>query len=265
MTKILAGMLVALALGAMAPAAQAQAAYAAKDVNLRAGPGRDYPVVAIVPSGAALAVQGCLSDYAWCDVIAGPERGWVYAGNIDYAYGDAYVPLASYGPALGIAIVGFVLFDYWNRFYVHQPFYRDRERWEHHAPPRPRAPAPRREGPVLPAAPQLRPSPPPALSPVPRGQRPPHVTPPIRQQGPASRQPPAPTRPYAPQRPPAPALQPAPVRPAPPARVSPPAQHTAPHIAPQRDGARAPQTPGREGRGPGTHRPGPPDRGELSR
>lgn len=49
-------------LAALPFSAQAQLAYAAKDIHLRAGPARDYSVVAIVPAGFEVTVLGCLSD-----------------------------------------------------------------------------------------------------------------------------------------------------------------------------------------------------------
>ncbi len=204
MRKHLTRMVLAVACAGWSLAAQAQVAYAVKDVNLRAGPARDYPVVAIVPQGTGLEVHGCLSDYAWCDVMAGPYRGWVYAGNIDYAYQGGYVPLLSYGPQLGIAIIGFVLFDYWNRFYVNQPFFRDRAHWEHRAPYVPRR-LPQRAPPAPPAG--LLPPPgarPPARILPPRGPQPParvqppaYIQPPARVQPPAHIQPPGRVQPPA--------------------------------------------------------------------
>jgi hypothetical protein len=71
----------ALALTGVAQA-QGSVAFAAKDIHLRAGPGRDHAVVAVVPAGSELQVQGCVTDNRWCEVVAGGSRGWVYAGNI---------------------------------------------------------------------------------------------------------------------------------------------------------------------------------------
>ncbi|MEQ1516436.1 MAG: SH3 domain-containing protein [Usitatibacteraceae bacterium] len=63
---------------ALVPAtATAEWGRTAKDVNLRAGPASDYPVVTRLPRGIDISVEGCLSDYRWCDVVAGPDRGWV--------------------------------------------------------------------------------------------------------------------------------------------------------------------------------------------
>lgn len=116
--------------------AQEQVAYTAKTVNMRAGPARDYPVVAVLGPGLQILVEGCLADYSWCDVVYGPSRGWIYAGNINYDYQNQYVPLLSYGPVIGLAIIGFGFNDYWNRYYRDRPFFAHRHRWEGHPPPR---------------------------------------------------------------------------------------------------------------------------------
>src|SRR6185437_12112812 len=77
-----AALLVALGLPM---AAVAQMAQTSKWVNLRAGPAPDYPLVAQLPPATPLSVQGCVSDFSWCDVITPDQlRGWVYAGNLLY-------------------------------------------------------------------------------------------------------------------------------------------------------------------------------------
>lgn len=133
---IAAGLL-AMALSMAAAGAVAQEAYTAKSVHLRAGPGRDYPVVAILPAGMQLWVQGCVSDYSWCDVVVGSDRGWVYAGNIQSYYdgSSGYVPLWPYGAWFGIAVYPFVINDYWGRYYYNRPWYPQLHRWGDHRPP----------------------------------------------------------------------------------------------------------------------------------
>lgn len=138
--------------------AQAQRVYASVSVHLRAGPAPDYPVVAIVPAGVAISVQGCLGDYTWCDVVIGPDRGWMYAAYIMYPYYGRDVPVIYYGPRIGISVVGFVLPDYWRAHYRTRYFYRDRDRWEYryrtrrvgppsHGPREQHPPRPRQHGP----------------------------------------------------------------------------------------------------------------------
>lgn len=127
--------LLALALGALPVAASAQQlAYTAKHVNLRAGPDRYYPVIAVLPPSAAVSVYGCLPDYRWCDVSYGYDRGWVYAGNLRYPYQGGYVVFPGIAPVLGIAVFAFVLDDYWSRHYHDRPFYGERHRYEARPP-----------------------------------------------------------------------------------------------------------------------------------
>jgi uncharacterized protein YraI len=171
MRRLGAAILLAMAFVALPALAQEQLAYTSKDVHLRAGPGREYPVVAILPTGTEIYVQGCLSDYSWCDVIAGVDRGWVYAANIDYAYQDSYYPVLDYGAALGIGVIGFTLFDYWGMYYPGRPFYRDRDWWvQHPRPPHQGGPGGQRPPPqyVVPG----RQRPPPPQQGHPGGQRP---------------------------------------------------------------------------------------------
>jgi uncharacterized protein YraI len=96
---------------------------------MRAGPARDYPVVAVLAGGVEVAVQGCLADYRWCDVVTGDQRGWVFAGNLTYPYQGSQVPVLGYGSAIGLGVLGFTLSDYWGRHYRGRPWYRERDRW----------------------------------------------------------------------------------------------------------------------------------------
>lgn len=130
---------------ALACAAQAQQmASTMKTVHLRAGPGLDYPVVAILAPGTPVSVYGCLPQYTWCDVLAGPERGWVYAGNLSYAYDGRTVILPGIAAAIGIGIAGFAIDDYWGHYYTDRPWWPERRRWYRppHAPPGHRNPYP---------------------------------------------------------------------------------------------------------------------------
>ena len=121
------------------PVYNPQWAFASKDVNLRAGPSTDYPIIATLLAGASIAVQGCLEDYSWCDVVAEPYRGWVYAGNIAYSYQGSDVPVISYGAAIGIGILAFSIGSYWDHYYRAAPWYSQRDYWINRPPP-PRGP-----------------------------------------------------------------------------------------------------------------------------
>lgn len=146
--KLFSGLLVAAGL-LCTSAVWGQEAYTTKAINLRAGPDRSYPLVAQLGPGTPVTVAGCESDYRWCDVIYGDVRGWVYAKSLQYAYENRQVPIYGYGAAIGLPIVTFSLFSYWDSYYRGRPFYRDRPRWENRtyrpgpafvAPGRPRPP-----------------------------------------------------------------------------------------------------------------------------
>ena len=106
-----------------------QLAYASKTVSMRAGPSRDYPVVATLGSGTAMTIYGCLQGYTWCDVVVGASRGWVYSGNIVYPYLGQNVPVMSYGSTLGLGIVTFSMGNYWDNYYTDYPWYPQRQNW----------------------------------------------------------------------------------------------------------------------------------------
>ena len=211
MKSIGARVLLIIVLAALPCMAQAQLAYTSKDAHLRAGPARDYPVIAVLPAGYEVSVQGCLRDYSWCDVIAGPNRGWIYAGNIVVDHQGTQVTVLDYGAAIGIAVIGFILFDYWFGHYHDHPFYRDRDWWAH----RPRPPRGVAPGIIRPEPPRHVEPPPPWRfePPPPRDVGPPpprHVEP--RPPHPAPTPPPgAPIRPRPPPpQPGAPGERPAP-------------------------------------------------------
>ncbi len=136
-------------------AATAQAAtpgYATANVNMRTGPDTEFPSVGVIPEGDDLYVKGCLRDESWCDVLWDGNRGWVYSEFLAFDYRGEMTPLPDVGLGVfGIPIISFVAHDYWDRYYVGRPWYKDRGRWESfrvrprvgwHAPP----PGPRRSG-----------------------------------------------------------------------------------------------------------------------
>jgi uncharacterized protein YraI len=128
-----------LAFPALAHAADA---YVTGDVNLRAGPDPDYPLIDQIPAGTEVDVQGCTDGWEWCDVIVYGNRGWVAGNYIEYEYQNQPVLLPEYGAQIGIPIVSFAIGNYWDHYYRGRPFYGERYRWYgrpvmHHPPPRP--------------------------------------------------------------------------------------------------------------------------------
>jgi uncharacterized protein YraI len=133
MKKIL-GLAAGLTLAAIAAPslAQAQNAYTTDYVNLRAGPGLEYPVVFEVPQGQPLQSYGCLDGYSWCDVSVDGYRGWIAGEFVAYAYGGSYVPLYVYGPRFHVPIISFSFVTYWDTHYRHYRWYSYRDRWSHY-------------------------------------------------------------------------------------------------------------------------------------
>jgi uncharacterized protein YraI len=114
-----------------APAlALAARGYATTDVNMRAGPGTDYPVVDTIPTDARVNIHGCLSDGAWCDVSWNGDRGWVDANYLDYYYNNRYVYLPDYYNVIGVPLATFSLPTYWGEYYAGEPWYGQLGYWQ---------------------------------------------------------------------------------------------------------------------------------------
>ena len=122
--------LAALALPAAAVAGQA---YTTANVNLRAGPDTDYPVLRWVPEGTTVEVHGCLEEYQWCDVEAMGERGWMHGGYLAYPYQQQYVPVVNYGRMEIARQTGgnFLQMDLAGRFDILMDFVRGEEIYDH--------------------------------------------------------------------------------------------------------------------------------------
>jgi uncharacterized protein YraI len=118
----------------LAASAAAQQAYTTRQVNLRAGPDRGYPQVAVVYARQAVYVNGCITDYRWCDVTAGPNRGWAYAAFLEYPYQDNRLPIYGNGPVLALPIVSFILGNYWGDHYRNRPWYGQQNNWNNWRP-----------------------------------------------------------------------------------------------------------------------------------
>jgi uncharacterized protein YraI len=115
---------------ALPVAAHAATAYTNANVNMRAGPNPEFPLVATIPAGAPVYVNGCIAGYTWCDVtVNGYDRGWIYADYLSYPYQNQPVTIISGGPTLGLPIVTFSIGNYWDSYYRQRPWYSNRGYW----------------------------------------------------------------------------------------------------------------------------------------
>lgn len=60
------------------------------ELNLRAGPGATYDIIAVIPSAQSVTVDGCLEESNWCRVSYGENKGWA-AG--DYLTATVEAPI----------------------------------------------------------------------------------------------------------------------------------------------------------------------------
>lgn len=103
------------------------------DVNLRAGPGTNFPRVVVVPAGSVVALYGCIEGRGWCDVGYSGTRGWISSRYLDTFYDSrrVYVP---YQPRYAVPIVTFD-FGYWDNWYSGYPWYGYRYRYPYYRYP----------------------------------------------------------------------------------------------------------------------------------
>ena len=121
---VLAGWLVSTQASAQQPNG-----YPVTNVNLRAGPGTEYPVLVTVPARSPIAILGCLPDYGWCDSIFQGNRGWMRSIYLSGWYQGNYYALRDYAPRMGYRTVTFDIEGYWGKNYRNRPFYGERTRW----------------------------------------------------------------------------------------------------------------------------------------
>lgn len=108
------------------PVAAAEA-YTTATVNLRAGPGVDFPRVATLPGGHLMRVHGCLPEWEWCDLSFRGARGWVRGDFLEFLVADNRLPPPEYGRRADLPVVSFDIEVYWDRWYADRPWYDERE------------------------------------------------------------------------------------------------------------------------------------------
>lgn len=72
---------VALAAGAGYASAET-VAMATADLNIRTGPGPEYPVVDVIIAGEQTVIEGCMEGSRWCAVNHNGVEGWAYSSYL---------------------------------------------------------------------------------------------------------------------------------------------------------------------------------------
>ena len=108
--------------------------YATRNVNVRAGPDRSYPLVGWLQDGTEIEIFGCLDTWRWCDIQGGVYRGWVYSGFLAYPYEGGWATILETGPESGLPMLSFTLDVYWDSYYTTWPWY-DQWPWWTSRPP----------------------------------------------------------------------------------------------------------------------------------
>ena len=121
----------ALAALVLPAAAHAQQVFVSEPLQLYAGPGPQYPVLLTLYPGVDIGVEGCLPGYQWCDVVL-PDglHGWVYGGGLAFPWMGQGLPMPQYGASMGIPLIGFIMGDYWGRYYRDRPWYGEHRYWQ---------------------------------------------------------------------------------------------------------------------------------------
>ena len=113
--------LAGLILAASAGFAQAQmVATTANDLEVRSGPGPQYPTVGMATRGSQAVLDGCIEGSRWCRVDVNGMRGWVYAQYLSVEQNGAPVVVEQHSVDLGVPTVTYEQTDNVNTGSVQQ-------------------------------------------------------------------------------------------------------------------------------------------------
>ena len=79
--------------------------YSTAHLNLRAGPGTQYPVVGVMEYNVRSDITGCLADYSWCSINVAGLSGWASAEYLVVDKGGSIMQVDEQGAATGIPVV----------------------------------------------------------------------------------------------------------------------------------------------------------------
>jgi uncharacterized protein YraI len=99
---LLAGVLLASSAGL----AQAEmSATTMSDIDVRSGPGPQYPAVGTATRGSEATLDGCIEGSRWCRIDVNGMRGWVYAQYLSVEQNGSPVIVEQHSSDLGVPVV----------------------------------------------------------------------------------------------------------------------------------------------------------------
>lgn len=123
-----AGLMAATA--ANAQSAAGQGAVASTDLNMRAGPGPEYPVVGGIQAGdPGVQIIGCTQSGLWCDVTYDGDRGWAYARYLSVDVGGQQVSVPELAGRVTVPTATYEASTYFDQNYRDRPVYAQRDRY----------------------------------------------------------------------------------------------------------------------------------------
>jgi uncharacterized protein YraI len=99
--------LFAAAFGAVLAAGPAFAipGYSTAHLNLRTGPGTQYPIAGVMEYNVRSDITGCLADYSWCAITVAGLSGWASAEYLVVDQNGSILEVDEQGAATGIPVV----------------------------------------------------------------------------------------------------------------------------------------------------------------
>lgn len=90
---------------ASAAAALATPVTATTDLNVRSGPGTQYPVIGVIGAGEGAVLTGCVRDSKWCALDEGGKLGFVYSDYLTADVGGSRVVIAERPADAGVVYI----------------------------------------------------------------------------------------------------------------------------------------------------------------
>lgn len=88
--------------------AQAEmSATTATDMEVRSGPGQEYPTIGMATRGSEATLDGCIEGSRWCRVDVNGIRGWVYAQYLNVEQNGNMLVVEQHRDDLGIPVISY--------------------------------------------------------------------------------------------------------------------------------------------------------------